>query len=67
VLEAIRQAGMFACFVEDDTYTVASEIHDLLVKTHAADAGKVQLIKDLVWKHLKLDPVLAAAAEAPSA
>jgi hypothetical protein len=64
VLEAIRGAGMFACFVEDDTYTVASEVHDLLVKTHAADTGKIELIKQLVWEHLRLDPVLAAAAEA---
>ncbi len=63
VIRAIRQSGMFACFVEDDTYTVASEVHDLLVKTHAADAGKIELIKALVWEHLRLDPVLAAAAE----
>ena len=55
---------MFACFAEDDTYTVASEVHDLLVKTHAADAEKIELIKALVWEHLQLDPVLAAAAEA---
>jgi phosphate acetyltransferase len=67
VLDAIRQSGMFAVFVEDDTYTVASEIHDLLVKTHAADTGKIELIKALVWEGLKLDPVLAAASEARSA
>jgi BioD-like phosphotransacetylase family protein len=66
VLDAIRQSGMFAVFVEDDTYTVASEIHDLLVKTHAADTGKIELIKALVWEGLKLDPVLAAASEAAS-
>jgi BioD-like phosphotransacetylase family protein len=64
VLRAIEQAGMFACFVEDDTYTVASEVHDLLVKTHAADAEKIELIKELVWEFLELDPVLAAASEA---
>jgi BioD-like phosphotransacetylase family protein len=64
VLEAIRQAGMFAVFVQDDTYTVASEIHDLLVKTHAADTGKIELIKALVWEGLKLDPILAAASDA---
>ena len=28
---------MFATLVAEDTYTVASEVHDLLVKTHAAD------------------------------
>jgi BioD-like phosphotransacetylase family protein len=64
VLRAIRHAGIFTVFVEDDTYTVASEVHDLLVKTHAADAGKIELIKALVWEFLELDPLLAAASEA---
>jgi hypothetical protein len=61
VIDAIRRAGVFAAFAPDDTYAVASEIHDLLVKTHPSDGGKIQLIKDLVWEHLMLDPVLAAA------
>jgi len=64
VMEAIRGSGMFAVFVEEDTYTVASEIHDLLVKTHPADAGKIELIKQLVWEGLKLNPILEAASEA---
>ena len=33
------------------------EVHDLLVKTHAADAGKIELIKALVWEHLLDRPV----------
>ena len=64
VQRAIRHAGIFAAIVDDDTYTVASEVHDLLVKTHAADTGKIELIKALVWEHLQLDPLLAAATEA---
>ncbi len=64
VLAAIRQAGMFVAIVDEDTYTVASEIHDLLVKTHAGDAGKIEMIKALVWDHLEIDRVLGAATEA---
>ncbi len=64
ILAAIRQAGMFAAAVEEDTYTVASEVHDLLVKTHAADTGKIALIKALVWEFLEIDRFLEAAAEA---
>ncbi len=64
VLDAIRDAGMFAAAVDDDTYTVASEVHDLLVKTHPADAGKIALIKELVREHLEVDRFLAAATEA---
>ena len=55
---------MFASIVDDDTYTVASEVHDLLVKTHSADTGKIELIKALVWEHLQMDRFLEAATEA---
>jgi BioD-like phosphotransacetylase family protein len=64
VIQAVRNAGMFAAAVREDTYTVASEIHDLLVKTHAADTGKIGLIKDLVWEHLRIDRFLEAASAA---
>ena len=64
VLTAIRQAGMFTAIVDDDTYTVASEVHDLLVKTHPGDVGKIEMIKSLVWDYLQIDRVLAAATEA---
>ena len=64
VMEAIQGSGMFAVFVEDDTYTVASEIHDLLVKTHGADTGKIALIKSLVEQSLDLDRFLEVAVPA---
>ena len=64
VMAAIRHSGMFAAIVPDDTYTVASEVHDLLVKTHAADTEKIELIKELVWEHLFVDRFLDAAGEA---
>ncbi|HEY6568739.1 MAG TPA: AAA family ATPase [Candidatus Limnocylindrales bacterium] len=64
VLDGIREAGVFAALVDEDTYTVASEVHDLLVKTHAADTEKIELIKALVWEFLKMDRFLEAATEA---
>ena len=64
ILDAIQQTGMFAASVPDDTYTVASAVHDLLVKTHAADAGKIETIKALVWEHLFIDRFLEAASAA---
>jgi uncharacterized protein len=63
VLDAIRTADLFATLVNEDTYAVASEVHDLLVKTHAADRGKIEEIKALVWEHLFIDRVLEVAAE----
>jgi BioD-like phosphotransacetylase family protein len=65
ILEAIRRADLFATIVPEDTYVVASEVHDLLVKTHSADAGKIEMIKELVWEHLKIDRVLEAASPVP--
>ena len=64
VLRAIRQADLFATVVPEDTYSVASEVHDLLVKTHAADRDKVELIKALVGEHLDVDRILSVAREA---
>jgi BioD-like phosphotransacetylase family protein len=64
VLDAIRAADLFATIVPEDTYAVASEVHDLLVKTHIADRGKIEEIKALVWEHLFIDRVLDVATEA---
>ncbi len=64
VLEAIRRADLFATLVPDDTYTVASEVHDLLVKTHAADHEKIEMIKELVASNLDIDRILGVATEA---
>ena len=61
---AIREAGIFATLVQEDTYVVASEVHDLLVKTHAADREKIAMIKALVAEHLDIDRILAVATEA---
>ena len=64
VIESIRRADLFATLVPDDTYTVASEVHDLLVKTHAADKEKIEMIKELVASNLDIDRILGVATEA---
>jgi BioD-like phosphotransacetylase family protein len=67
VLDAVRRADLFAALVPDDTYSVASDVHDLLVKTHAADKEKIEMIKALVAEHLDVDRILSVAAEVPAA
>ena len=64
VIDSIRRADLFATLVPEDTYAVASEVHDLLVKTHPADRGKIEEIKALVWEYLFIDRILGAASEA---
>ena len=61
VIDAIRRADLFATLVREDTYSVASEVHDLLVKTHKADREKIDLIKGLVAECLDVDRILAVA------
>jgi BioD-like phosphotransacetylase family protein len=63
VVDELRRADLFACFLDEDTYQVASDVHDLLVKTHAADVGKIEMIKSIVAASLDPGQMLAAAAE----
>ena len=64
VVDAIRAANLFATLVPEDTYIVASEVHDLLVKTHPSDLGKIAEIKALVWEYLFIDRILGVATSA---
>jgi BioD-like phosphotransacetylase family protein len=64
MIDSIRRADLFATLVPEDTYAVASEVHDLLVKTHPADTGKIEEIKALVWEYLFIDRILGVATEA---
>jgi BioD-like phosphotransacetylase family protein len=57
-LEAIRQSGLFAYLVSQETYTVASDVHDLLVKTHPSDSAKIDEIKRLVAEHFDVEGLL---------
>ncbi len=63
VVDEIRRADLFACFLDEDTYQVASDVHDLMVKTHAADTGKIEMIKSIVAASLDAGQMLAAGAE----
>jgi BioD-like phosphotransacetylase family protein len=62
VVAAIREENLFATLVARDTYSVASEVHDLLVKTHPADREKIALIKELVRDNLDVGRILEVAS-----
>ncbi len=67
VVDEVRRADLFACFLDEDTYMVASDVHDLLVKTHASDRGKIEMIKSIVAASLDVERMLAAATDASRA
>ncbi len=64
VVDEIRRADLFACFLDEDAYMVASDVHDLLVKTHPADREKIATIKAIVGEALDVGRFLDAATEA---
>ena len=64
-LEALREAGLFAYLMEDETYDVASQVHDLLVKTHPANRAKIEEIKRLVTDHFDVDGLWLDRARRP--
>jgi phosphate acetyltransferase len=63
VLEMIRRTQMPVMVVPLDSYSVASRIHDLTIKTRAADTNKVETIRNLVRSHLDIDKILKRIAE----
>ena len=65
VIDEIRRADLFACYLEEDTYGVASRVHDLLVKTHASDREKIATIKSIVAESLDMARFLDAARPVP--
>jgi hypothetical protein len=45
---------------EEDVYEVASAVHNLIVKTRAADTEKISIIRDIIATHVDVDKILRA-------
>src|SRR2546423_6241698 len=60
VLKIIRALPIPVLFTDEDSYRVASKVHDLTVKTRPSDAGKISLIRDLIARNVDLDKILKA-------
>jgi len=60
VLKVIRSMPIPVLLSEQETYRVASKVHDLTVKTRPSDAGKISLIRDLIARNVDLDKILTA-------
>ena len=59
VLDALRDAGIFAYLVRTDTYRTAQAVDEILVKTHRRDTEKISTIIELVDGALDVDALLA--------
>lgn len=60
VLEAIRKLPFPVLLAADDSYEVASKVHDMIVKTRPDDLEKISLIRDLIAKHVDVKKILNA-------
>ncbi len=60
VLRAIEKAPFPVLLAGEDSYGVASKVHNLIVKTRAADTEKITLIRDLIAAHVDVNKILCA-------
>jgi BioD-like phosphotransacetylase family protein len=58
LLRSLREMAIPVLLAKDDSYQVASKVHDLTAKTRPADAEKIKLIRDIVTKHVNVKKIL---------
>jgi BioD-like phosphotransacetylase family protein len=58
VLKIIREMPFPVFLAAQDSYEVASKVHDLTVKTRPNDTLKISLIRDLIAEHVDVDQIL---------
>ncbi len=60
VLKVIQTMPFPVLLAADDSYDVASAVHDLIVKTRPNDFEKISLIRDLIASHIDIPRILDA-------
>ncbi|HWC61598.1 MAG TPA: AAA family ATPase [Verrucomicrobiae bacterium] len=58
VLKIIRVMPIPVLLAKQDSYEVASKVHDLTVKTRPNDAEKISIIRDLIANNVDLEKIL---------
>ena len=58
ILELLAQTDIPVIAAKDDSYTVASKINNMTVKTQPEDSDKIPVIKKLIQDHVDLDQLL---------
>ncbi len=60
VMTLIREMPFPVLLAKDDSYKVASVVHDLIVKTQPDDTEKIEVIRNMVGKHVDVKKILNA-------
>ena len=58
VLKIVRAMPFPVLLAAEDSYEVASRVHDLIVKTRPNDTLKISLIRDLIAEHVNVNQIL---------
>jgi uncharacterized protein len=58
VVKAMQSMPIPVLLAKADSYQVASKVHNLIVKTRPADAGKISLIRDIVAKNVNVKKII---------
>ena len=61
VLKVIRELPYPVLLASADSYQVASDVHDLIVKTRPDDLEKINVIRDLIAEHVDVEAIHQAA------
>ncbi len=60
VIKVIQQMRFPVLLAQQDSYQVASKVHDITVKTRPTDKEKIVLIRDLIAQHVDVNKILNA-------
>lgn len=55
IFNLIEKSGIPVILAKDDTYSVTSKIHDLIIKVKPHDTRKAEIVKDMVENYVDLD------------
>ena len=58
VVKVIRTMPIPVLLAREDSYAVASKVHDLTVKTRPADAEKIALIRDIIAQNVNVRKIM---------
>ena len=58
VMRIISRTKIPVIYIPEDTYSVASKVHDIIVKIHPSEKDKIRIATKLVGRHVKVDRIL---------
>lgn len=65
VLDLIRAMPFPVLLAKEDSYKVASKVHDLTVKIRPDDTEKISLVRDLIARHVDVNRIISLIRPCP--